>query len=119
MALAPNREALLECIGIVKPTMMASVPVLFNKVYDGVMKKMTEETKLKQMVFRLALGIARERNRRLEFGENVGALMEFEYKLMDKIVLSKIRERLGGNLKFFASGGAATSLPVCLTIYDE
>lgn len=112
MAIAPNREALLECIGIVKPTMMASVPMLFNKVYDGVMQKMSQETQLKRMVFKFALNIARERNRRLEFGESVGYLMEFEYKLMDKIVLSKIRERLGGNLKFFASGGAATSLPV-------
>ena len=69
MAIVSNREQILESLAIVRPTMIASVPVLFNKVYDGVMKKVKEGSRLSRFVFDAALGVARRRNALLEFGK--------------------------------------------------
>jgi len=112
IAIVPNREQILECISIVKPTLMFSVPILFNKVYDGVNAAMKAQSPVVQFLYRLALRTARERNHRLEFNQPVGAFLNWRWKVLDKIVLKKVRERLGGNLQRMGAGGAATSLPV-------
>lgn len=112
MAIAPNREALLECIDLIKPTMMCSVPILFNKVYDGVQKKFSEESNGKQKLIKWAFDTARARNHALEFNQPVSGWLNMQFKIADKIVLSKVRERLGGRLVYMGSGGAATSLKV-------
>jgi long-chain acyl-CoA synthetase len=112
MAIVSNREQILESLAIVRPTLICSVPVLFNKVYDGVQKKIKEGSAVSRFVFSSALSVARKRNNLLEHGKPVGALLDLQFKLADKIVFSKIRERLGGRLRCMASGGAATALPV-------
>jgi long-chain acyl-CoA synthetase len=112
MAIVSNREQILESLAIVRPTLICSVPVLFNKVYDGVQKKIKEGSAVSRFVFSSALSVARKRNSLLEHGQPVGALLDLQFKLADKIVFSKIRERLGGRLRCMASGGAATALPV-------
>ena len=112
MGIVPTRELILECIPLIKPSMICSVPVLFNRVYDGIKKKVAEGSPLTKMLFETALRTARERNKRLEFGMSVPIFLELRHRIFDKIVFSKIRERLGGNLSFFASGGAATSVTV-------
>jgi long-chain acyl-CoA synthetase len=99
LGIAPNRDQILECLSIVRPTMMFSVPVLFNKVYDGVMSNIREQSFIVRGLFKLAMKVSRERNHRLEFGKPVSALLEWEHKILDKIVLSKIRGRLGGRLQ--------------------
>lgn len=112
MGIVSNREQIVESIGLVRPTLILSVPVLFNKVYDGVMKKVGEGSAVTRKVFAAALKVSRERNERLEFGRPVGPWLAAKHRFFDKIVFSKIRDRLGGNVKFMASGGAATGLPV-------
>jgi len=111
-AIVPNREMLLECLGVARPTAIISVPVLFNRVYDGVMKTVSQSSPLKQALVKYALSVARRRNHALEFGKPVGALLGLQFKVLDKVVLSKIRDKLGGRLKSMAAGGAATSLAV-------
>lgn len=112
MALVPTREQIVECIGIVKPEIIVSVPALFNRIYDGVFKNVRGESPLKQKLINYALQTARKRNELLEFGKSVSPLLEFKFKLFDKVVFSKIRAKMGGRLEAFAAGGAATSLPV-------
>ena len=112
LGIVEKREQILECLAMIKPSLLCSVPVLFNRVYDGVLKKISTESPLKQKLFHAALKISRERNQLLENHKPVGAWLNFKHKIVDKIVLSKIRDRLGGNIKMIMSGGAATSLPV-------
>jgi long-chain acyl-CoA synthetase len=112
MALAPSRETLLECIAIQRPSAIISVPILFNRVYDGVMKKFEEESPLKRKIIKWAFKVARKRNSLLEFDRSVPALLGLQHTIADKLVFSKIRERLGGRLHYMAAGGAATSLTV-------
>jgi long-chain acyl-CoA synthetase len=112
LGIVSNREQILESIPMIKPTIIMSVPILFNKVYDGVQKAIAEGSPAKKALFGAALRVARERNELLEFGQPVGAWLNFKHNLADKVVFSKIRERLGGRLRFMSAGGAATSLPV-------
>jgi long-chain acyl-CoA synthetase len=76
------------------------------------MKRMSQESALKRKIFDAALKISRQRNELLEFGKPVGAWLTFKHRLVDKIVFSKIRERMGGQLTYMSSGGAAASLKV-------
>ena len=112
LAIVPSREQIVECIEIAKPTVINSVPILYNRVYDGVMKKMNEGSKLQKSLFDYALKISRQRSSLLEFGKPVGLLLELQYKLFDKIIFSKIRSRLGGRIKGLTCGGAAMNLKV-------
>jgi long-chain acyl-CoA synthetase len=59
-----------------------------------------------------ALQVARDRNALLELGKSVPWSLNVQHKLYDRIVLSKIREKFGGRLRYMGSGGAACSLPV-------
>lgn len=72
--------------------------VLFLQVYDGIMKNISEQSPLKQKLFHYALGVSRQRNEKLEFQKPVGAFLNFQANLFDKILFSKIRAKLGGNL---------------------
>ena len=106
MAIVPRREEIVECIEIAKPTIINSVPMLYNRLYDGVLKKFDEGPGLLKNLFYYALKISRKRSELLEFEKPVGFLLELQYKIFDKIIFSKIRERLGGNIKGLACGGA-------------
>ena len=118
IAICPSREELLECFQIVKPTHLLSVPALFNRIYDGVHNKVSEAPPLRQKIFHAAMAIARERNHKLEYHEAVSAWLEFKYKVADKIVMSKLREVLGGKLRHIASGGAASS-PKVIRFFED
>jgi long-chain acyl-CoA synthetase len=112
LGIVSKREEILEALPMIKPTVVMSVPILFNKIYDGVMKKVNEGSPVAKTLFHKALAISRERNHMLEFGEKPSAWLNFKHSIADKVVLSKIRDRLGGRLRTFAAGGAATSLTV-------
>lgn len=62
------------------------------------MKAIEESSPLKQKLFHSALAVSRQRNENLEFGRPVSAWLAFKHKWADKIVFSKIRERLGGRM---------------------
>jgi long-chain acyl-CoA synthetase len=112
MGLVPSREQILECIGLIKPDVIVSVPILFNKVYDGVMKNVRSLPALKKSLFHFALKNSRERNHALEFGKPVPFFVDFLHKVFDKMVFKPIRDKMGGNLKYMGSGGAAASMEV-------
>jgi hypothetical protein len=75
------------------------MPGTVLQVYDGVMKGVSEQSPLKQRIFHRALAVSRLRNTCLEFGRPVSAWLAYKHRWADKIVLSKIREKLGGRLK--------------------
>jgi long-chain acyl-CoA synthetase len=99
LAIVPHKDKILQCLSLAQPDIIFSVPVLFNKVFDGVMKVNAKAPALQQRIFSAALSVARTRNHKLEFGEKVGPLLALQHRLADKLVLSKVRAKLGGKLK--------------------
>ncbi|CAM9735853.1 unnamed protein product [Chrysoparadoxa australica] len=95
-----------------QPTVLYAVPTLFKKVYDGIHAKVSSASAAQQFLFKRSLQIAHRRRMHLESDQPVGAVLAMEHKLLDKLVLSKVRDRFGGNLKVSFVGGAASPLEV-------
>lgn len=93
----------------IHPDLFAAVPRLFEKMRERIVNTVAMEPAVKQKVFRWAVGVASERlpyrvkNKPLPLG------LSMKSKIADKLVLHKILERLGGNVKFVLSGGAPLS----------
>ncbi len=108
MGIAESVEKIIDNLAEVKPTLLFSVPRIFNKIYAGVQKTIASKPKPIQEMVKLALKYtAKEREgKRLEVAEL--AVLQ----LTDKLVFSKVRARFGGRLKYAFSGGAAISRDV-------
>jgi long-chain acyl-CoA synthetase len=100
-------DKIVENLAIIKPTIMGAVPRIFEKVHGRINETMVKEGGLKKTMFDWAVGVGVQVSRVRQAGENVSPLLAGQYKLADKLVLSKIRDRFGGRLRFFISGSAA------------
>ncbi len=111
MGLAESVTTILDNLLEVRPTLLFSVPRIFNRIYDGVHKKMAAAGGAKKALFDRTIHVAQGR-RRLAADGSSSMLLDLQYKVLDKLVGSKIRERFGGRLKYAFSGGAALSREV-------
>lgn len=90
----------------VQPTIVTSVPRLYEKMHNRVLERVSTGPWLKKQLFFIALRIGREKVAREQAGMPPTAWQTLLLKLFDRVVFSKIKERLGGRLRFFVSGGA-------------
>jgi long-chain acyl-CoA synthetase len=102
LALNRNPKQLLDDLRDVKPTLLVVVPAVFNMIYQSVQQQMAGKPAAMQKLLRDGLDSAE----RKMHGEHLGAFRELELLLDDKLVFSRIREKLGGELKWVFSGGA-------------
>jgi len=100
-------DKIVENLAIIRPTIMGAVPRIFEKVHGRINEMMVNEGGLKKTMFDWAVGVGVPASRVKQAGETVSPLLAAQYKLADKLVLSKIRDRFGGRLRFFISGSAA------------
>jgi long-chain acyl-CoA synthetase len=90
----------------VKPTLVLSVPRLYEKMYARVLENALAGGALKSRIFFWARGVAdRWANVRLAGGTPKG-LLALQYRIAQKLVFSKLKARTGGRLRYFVSGGA-------------
>jgi len=87
----------------VNPQGFAAVPRVIEKLYDKIILKGKELTGIKKVLFFWAVNLGLK----FELNNANGAFYEFQRKLANKIIFSKWREALGGNVKVVVSGGAA------------
>jgi long-chain acyl-CoA synthetase len=85
VAYAESTETVADNLGEVKPTLMTSVPRLFEKIYARVIENANTGSALKK---------------------KISGGLNFRYNLATKLVFSKLHQRVGGRLRFFVSGGA-------------
>jgi long-chain acyl-CoA synthetase len=100
---AENLETIGENLKEVKPVGFTTVPRLLEKVYEKIMQKGMELTGIKRKLFFWAIDLANVYDNNI----NQGAWYNFKLGIANKIIFSKWREALGGNIKFIISGGAA------------
>jgi long-chain acyl-CoA synthetase len=94
----------------VRPTLVTSVPRLFEKMYAKICDLGRSNGLVKRMIFDLALRSGDTWARATHAGKGVNPLAQFEYDLIaNRLVFPKWREALGGRLKYFISGGAPLS----------
>ncbi len=100
-------ERVADALGEVKPHVFVTVPRLLEKAYAGVMGQVESRGGAAKVVASQALRWADKAADELIAGNKLKGLRSLRWKLADKAVLSKVRDRLGGRLKFVISGGAA------------
>lgn len=100
---AESLETIGDNLKEVQPHMFTTVPRLLEKVYDKIMQKGNELTGTKKKLFFWAHGLAEK----YEINREQGAMYNFKLALANKIIFSKWREGLGGNVKCIVTGGAA------------
>ena len=108
MAIAESVEKIIDNLAETKPTLLFSVPRIFNKLYAAVQKQISSKPPIVQSMVKSALASkSKQRN-----GEQLGMLESVVLTITDKVVFSKVRARFGGELKYAFSGGAAISKEV-------
>ena len=98
---AESVDTVSKNLGEARPTILISVPRLFEKIYNLVLKSVEEGTPTKKKIFKWALGVGNA------YVAGKRGLTGVQMKVADKLVFSKLRARTGGRVKLFVSGGAA------------
>jgi long-chain acyl-CoA synthetase len=105
---AESVEAVSQNLKEVQPTIMISVPRMFEKVYKRVTKKAGEGGAVKQKLFEWAVETGEAHAEAQQgTGSGPGAWLKAKKALAHRLVFSTLHEKLGGNLRFAVSGGAA------------
>jgi long-chain acyl-CoA synthetase len=98
-------------MALVRPTWLIAVPRVFNRIYDGLWKKMDDEGGLARKLFVMGLESIKKK-RELEAQGKSDFMTNLKFKIADKIVFQKIREKLGGRLKGSMTGSAAMNVEI-------
>jgi len=99
-------DHLAEELGEVQPTVMCSVPRVYEKMYAAVMARVRESPGYRRALFNWAIDVGRRHSR----DPKRGGMLAAQYQVADSLVLAGLRRRLtGGRLRFYISGGAALS----------
>jgi long-chain acyl-CoA synthetase len=94
---------ILQALKEVKPDMFNTVPRLLERIYDGLINKGNELKGIKKSIFFWAVKLGDK----FDYGRNFSWWYQQKRKLADKLVYSKWRDVMGGNIKIIVSGGAA------------
>lgn len=112
VAMAESVETVGANILEVRPTIMTTVPRLLEIVKQKIFNAMSKEPIAKQKIFEWAVKVGKEYIRQKLSGK-INIAIKGQYRIADKLVFSKIREKTGGRIKKFVSGGAALPPDVC------
>ena len=91
----------------VKPTIMISVPRLYEKMYNLIHKAVEEGSSVKKAVFNWSLRAGEQYAKRKMAGKRPGPFLRVRKAIAHRLVFSKLHEKLGGNVRFCVSGAAA------------
>lgn len=91
----------------VKPTLLLAVPRLYEKIYNGVMKSVEEGSDTSKKIFNWAVKTGFKYNLAKAQGKPTGPFLAAGNAVAQKLVFSKLHAKLGGELRFGVSGGAA------------
>ena len=119
-----SAKTLMDDLPDIRPTLLVSVPAVYNRIYDGLQKLMAAEGGAKKKIFDLAMVNAEKRSTLAAEGKT-SRWVELQNGIYDKLVFSKVRDRFGGRLRYSISGGAAISPEVAnfisalgMTVYE-
>ncbi len=100
---AEGLETIADNLREIKPDGFTTVPRLLEKVFEKIMHKGSELTGVKRQLFYWAVGLAEK----YDNNKSGGVVYNMKLSIANKLIFSKWREALGGNVSFIISGGAA------------
>ncbi len=105
IAFAESVETVRDNLIEIRPTIMTTVPRLFERIQSRILRQVDAEPRAKRQVFHWAMRVGRQYARARRRGEIDGSL-RIQYGVASFLVFSKLRERTGGRMRYFVSGGA-------------
>ncbi len=109
---AESLDTIARDLGAVKPTVMTGVPRVYEKFHARVHEAVAGAPAIRQRLFRWAVGVGLRRAQAELAGTSASLATRVQHGLADRLVLSKVRGRLGGRLRFVVSGSAPLSTPI-------
>ncbi|WP_239678583.1 AMP-dependent synthetase/ligase [Natronosporangium hydrolyticum] len=117
-------DKLVDNLGLVRPTLMCGAPRIYEKVYNRVVTTAQSAGGAKAKIFSWATSVGRQKVAKEQAGQSVGGLLGIQYAIANKLVFSKMQQRLGGRIRVLVSGAAplsreiaeffaGASLPIC------
>ncbi|MBU0710978.1 long-chain fatty acid--CoA ligase [bacterium] len=106
---AESINTVADNMGEIHPTLMTAVPRFYEKVYSKIIDNISTASSVKQKLFWWSINGGKKAENLREQGRPVGVFLETKLKIANKLVFSKLQAKVGGKLRFFASGGAPLS----------
>jgi len=100
-------DKIIDNLAVIQPTFMGAAPRIFEKAHGRIVTMQQSEGGLKEKIFNQAFKVGLEYDRRRREGQPIPFLLDKQHALFDRLVYSKIRQRFGGQVRFFISGAAA------------
>ena len=100
-------DQIVENLSVIKPTFMAGVPRIFEKVYGRVVATAEQDGGAKLKIFTWAFDVGAKASKLRAAGKQPTGLLKIQHTVADRLVFSKIKDRMGGRIRFFCSGSAA------------
>ena len=109
---AESLDTIARDLGAVRPTVMTGVPRVYEKFNARVLEAVAGAPAIRRRLFHWAVGVGQRRARAELAGRSASLSTRLQHGLADRLVLSKVRGRLGGRLRFVVSGSAPLSTPI-------
>src|SRR5919201_6572764 len=106
IAFCPDPYAVAEALPLVRPTLLPSVPRLYEKAHTAIVSKLESTSGLRRRLGDWALRIGRETSALRQQGKPLPRSLALRHRLADRLVFARVQQRFGGRLRFGISGGA-------------
>jgi len=117
VAYSEGIERLVDNMGEIHPTIVAAVPRLFEKAYGRLLDQAAQSSGPKKALIHWSVSVCKQwAEAELEKG-GAGLLLRMKHACADRIVPKALRKRMGGNIRFFLSGGAPLARDLGLFFY--
>jgi long-chain acyl-CoA synthetase len=110
-------ETVAEDLLVARPTLMAAVPRIFEKVYAKIMEQAAAAPPRKKQIFDWAVGVGRQVSGLRQAKRPIPPLLVAKHRVARALVFDKLRARLGGRVRLFVTGGAPIA-PEILQFFD-
>lgn len=118
IAYAENINSLQQNLKEVRPTYVCSAPRFYEKMYINIMNSVTQSPPLRQRLFNRSLALAKKYIEQKLNRIDVDPVTWLRYHMANAFIFSKVREAVGGRIKFFISGGAPLSKELAEFLYS-
>ena len=104
-----NPREIIKHLPIIKPTVMCTVPRFFEKTYEGIQLEMSKWPSIKRSIFNWSVKVGLEHSENLSRNNRPHGGLRLKHAVADELVLNKLRNIFGGNIRFMPCAGAAIS----------
>ncbi len=106
IAYAESMRTVADDMRIVRPTVMIAVPRFYEKLYARVTEAVRSAPAPRKILFNAAMKVGRKRMKMEAAGEEIGVGLQVLSQIANRLVFTRLKEKMGGRIRFFVSGGA-------------